>query len=50
MVGKAFFWLANLYNKYENRICGPYIFYEPADKRVEMVHRFAEVINMIDVD
>lgn len=50
VVGKAFFWLANLYNKYENRICGPYIFYEPADKRVEMVHRFAEVINMIDVD
>ena len=52
VIGKTFFWLANLYNIYETeeRKCGPYYSTKQVEDKVELVHRFAELIDVIDND
>ncbi|MBQ9766144.1 MAG: hypothetical protein IJW18_08100 [Lachnospiraceae bacterium] len=50
LIGKTFFWLANLYYKYNNGICGHYSYYVQDEDYIELVHRFADLINIIDID
>ena len=50
LMGKTFFWLANMYGKYNNGECMPYFYKYGADKRVALVHRFASLIDIIDCD
>ena len=49
IIGKTFFWLANMNGTYIDGECKPYI-YHGAEKRVELVHQFAELVNIIDSD
>lgn len=50
LIGKTFFWLANLYEQYNQGECKPYFYGMQAQKRVEVVHRFADLVDVIDSD
>ena len=48
-IGKTFFWLANMYEPYQEGFCKPY-FYTTNQKYIDFVHRFAGMVNVIDCD
>ena len=50
IISKTFFWIANLYDEYQDGVCKPYYYNKPAKKRVEFVRKFAEIINNVDCD
>lgn len=50
LIGKTFFWLANMYGKYNNGECMPYFYGREAGKRVSLVHRFNNLVDVIDCD
>ena len=49
-IGKAFFWIANVFNPYERKTCGPYYYDKPVEKEVAFVRKFADLIDIIDAD
>lgn len=49
-IGKAFFWIANVFNPYDKKICGRYYYDKPAEKEVAFVRKFTDLIDIIDVD
>lgn len=48
--GKLFFWIANMFGTYADKICQNYYFEEPATDIVNFIHRFSEYANIIDCD
>lgn len=50
LLGKTFFWIAKVFNSYENFVCGEYFYSGQVQKEIELVERFAELINIIDND
>lgn len=50
MIGKTIFWVANLYNDYQDGVCKPYFYKKRAEKRVSIIRKFAEFIDNIDCD
>lgn len=50
IISKTFFWIANLYSKYQDGACEPYYYNKQAEKRVGFVRKFAEFIDNIDYD
>ena len=50
LVGKTFFWLANIYASYNEGVCKPYFYQKQSAQRVELVHRFAELVDIVDSD
>lgn len=49
-MGKAFFWIANVFNPYDKKTCGRYYYDKPAEKEVAFVRKFTDLIDIIDVD
>lgn len=49
-IGKAFFWIANVFNPYDKKTCGRYYYDKPAEKEVAFVRKFTDLIDLIDVD
>lgn len=49
-IGKAFFWIANVFNPYDKKTCGRYYYDKPAEKEVAFVRKFTDLIDIIDVD
>ena len=50
LIGKTFFWLANMYGEYKEGECMPYYYSKGAEERVSLVHRFADLVGVIDCD
>lgn len=50
LIAKTFFWIANVFYPYEKNVCGPYYYAEPAEKEITLVRKFADLIDVIDVD
>ena len=52
LMGKTFFWLANVYNDYDKNEgeCGRYYYSKQSLQRVELIHRFVKLIDIIETD
>lgn len=50
IIGKTFFWLANLYGEYNQGVCKPYMYGKASEQDVALVHRFGELVDIIDYD
>lgn len=50
LFGKTFFWIANIFNGYENGACGPYYYKGAIRKEIALVKRFVKLIDIIDND
>lgn len=50
LIGKTFFWIANLYSEYTNGACKPFYYKKQAEKRVSVIRKFAECIEFVDCD
>ena len=50
IIGKTFYWIANLYENYDEGVCKPYVYYKDLEKEVELIHRFGELVDIIDAD
>ena len=50
LIGKTFFWIANVYEIYKDGECKPYSYKKNAEKRVALVRKFAELIEIISID
>lgn len=50
IIGKTFFWLANLYGEYNQGMCKPYMYGKASEQDVALVHRFGELVDIIDYD
>lgn len=50
LIAKTFFWIANVFNPYEEKTCGPYYYAEHVEKEVALVRRFTDFVDIIDVD
>ena len=47
---KAWFWLANLYDSYDNGYCLKFYYDRPIEAELVIINRFAEFIHVIDTD
>jgi len=50
IIGKTFFWIASLYDEYQDGACRPYHYGKQAKGRIEIARRFAAFIDNIDCD
>ena len=52
LIGKTFFWLANVYDDYNEKEgeCGKYYYPKQSLQRVELIHRFVKLIDIIETD
>lgn len=50
IMGKTFFWIASLYDEYQDGACRPYYYGKQAKGRIEIARRFSAFIDNIDCD
>lgn len=50
LIGKTFFWLANMYENYDGGMCKPYAYFHASSQEIELVHRFCDLVDIIDFD
>mgnify|MGYP003486153749 FL=1 len=50
VIGETFFWLANVFDTYENGVCNHYVYRKCVDMRLPIVKNFAELIEIVDTD
>lgn len=50
IIGKTFFWIASLYDEYQDGACRPYYYGKQAKGRIEIARKFAAFIDNIDCD
>ena len=52
LMGKTFFWLVNIYYEYNENVgtCGNYRYSKQAKERVDLIHRFVKLIDIIETD
>lgn len=52
LVGKTFYWLINVYYERSKNsdVCGDYRYSKETSERVELVHRFVKLIDIIETD
>lgn len=52
LMGKTFFWLVNVYYEYNKNTgtCGNYRYSKQASERVDLIHRFVKLIDIIETD
>jgi len=49
-LGKAFFWLANVHDKYDNGVCMSFYYGLAGEEDIRLIREFVELINIIDND
>lgn len=50
IMGKTFFWIASLYDEYQDGACRPYHYGKQAKGRIEIARNFSAFMDTIDCD
>lgn len=50
VLGRAFFWVANIFSGYRNGVCGQYYYPVQAEFEINLVRYFSDLMDIIDLD